>query len=131
MKPCKWKLSEVSQIYGLCISFKVNHFLSFILYVQIAKKNLGFFIEISGDLSTSSSTDDSSSSVDRRPSDLETSGGFTSTSADVSSSSESGASDLETSGGFTSTSAMRDSTSEESEKIDLLAELQAAAVLEG
>lgn len=40
-------------------------------------------------------------------------------------------SDLEATGGFTSSSSVGVSSSEESEKIDLLAELQAAAVLEG
>ncbi|RXN07152.1 ubiquitin carboxyl-terminal hydrolase 37-like protein [Labeo rohita] len=49
---------------------------------------------------------------------------------DTSSSAESSPSDLETSGGYTSTSAVGVSSSEESGKIDLLAELQAAAVLE-
>ncbi|KAL1248531.1 hypothetical protein QQF64_021849 [Cirrhinus molitorella] len=81
--------------------------------------------------STSTSADDSSSSPEDKASDLETSGGCTSTSADDSSLSPAGKlSDLETSGGFTSTSAVGVSSSEESEKIDLLAELQAAALLE-
>ncbi|KAL1268352.1 hypothetical protein QQF64_033715 [Cirrhinus molitorella] len=64
------------------------------------------FTDITGDQSSPSSTEDTSSTAEGSPSDLQTSGGYTSTSAvDVSS-------------------------SEESEKIDLLAELQAAAVLE-
>ncbi|XP_058648051.1 ubiquitin carboxyl-terminal hydrolase 37-like isoform X1 [Onychostoma macrolepis] len=87
--------------------------------------------DVSGVLSTSTSTDDSSSSPESGASDLEISGDFIFTSTDDSSSSaDRRLSDLETSGGFTSTSTMWDSTSEESEKIDLLAELQAAAVLE-
>ncbi|KAK2905415.1 hypothetical protein Q8A67_007214 [Cirrhinus molitorella] len=49
---------------------------------------------------------------------------------DTSSTAEGSPSDLQTSGGYTSTSAVDVSSSEESEKIDLLAELQAAAVLE-
>ncbi|KAL0180599.1 hypothetical protein M9458_023005, partial [Cirrhinus mrigala] len=80
---------------------------------------------VPGESSTSTSTDGSSSS---RPSDLKPSGGFTSISADGSSSS--GPSDMEPSGGFTSTSAVGVSPSEDSKKIDLLAELQAAALLE-
>ncbi|RXN07929.1 ubiquitin carboxyl-terminal hydrolase 37-like protein [Labeo rohita] len=87
-------------------------------------------LETSGGF-TSISADDSSSSPEDKLSDLETSGGFTSISADDSSSSpEHKSSDLETSGGFTSTSAVGVSSSEDSEKIDLLAELQAAALLE-
>ncbi|KAK2870192.1 hypothetical protein Q8A67_024584 [Cirrhinus molitorella] len=93
-----------------------------------------------GEQSSTFSIEDTSTSTDSRASDLlnETLemviggyGGCTSTSADDSSLSPAGKlSDLETSGGFTSTSAVGVSSSEESEKIDLLAELQAAALLE-
>ncbi|KAK2903348.1 hypothetical protein Q8A67_008061 [Cirrhinus molitorella] len=91
-----------------------------------------------GEQSSTFSIEDTSTSTDSRASDLlnetlemEVIGGCTSTSADDSSTCPEGKpSDLETSGGFTSTSTVGVSSSEESEKIDLLAELQAAALLE-
>ncbi|KAK2874661.1 hypothetical protein Q8A67_021814 [Cirrhinus molitorella] len=96
-----------------------------------------------GEQSSTFSIEDTSTSTDSRASDLlnetlemEVIGDVpgessTSTGADgPSSSPESKPSDLETSGGFTSTSTVGVSSPEESEKIDLLTELQAAALLE-
>uniref|UniRef100_A0A8C2KIU0 Ubiquitin carboxyl-terminal hydrolase n=1 Tax=Cyprinus carpio TaxID=7962 RepID=A0A8C2KIU0_CYPCA len=87
-------------------------------------------MEVIGEESSTSTSTDGSFSYG--PSDLETSGVFTSSSADdFSSSPEDYPSDLETSGVYTSSSAVGVSSSEDSEKIDLLAEIQATAVLEG
>ncbi|RXN12670.1 hypothetical protein ROHU_029471 [Labeo rohita] len=85
-----------------------------------------------------------STSTDKRPSDLRTAAlemeairdvhGDSSTSSSsegTSSSAESRPSDVKTNRGCTSTSAVSVSSSEESEKINLLAKLQAAAILEG
>ncbi|XP_026077471.1 uncharacterized protein LOC113055396 isoform X2 [Carassius auratus] len=112
--------------------------------------------DVAGEQSSTSSTEDTSTSTDGRPSDLlyailgsEATGGESSTSISTDGSSSYGPSDLETSGVYTSSSAedssssLEDhpsdletsgvftfSSSEDIEKIDLLAELQATAVLE-
>ncbi|XP_042622922.1 uncharacterized protein LOC109107602 [Cyprinus carpio] len=94
--------------------------------------------DVAGEQSSASSTEDTSTSTDSTPSDLlyatlgmEVIGEESSTSTSTDGSVSYGPSDLETSGVYTSSSAVGVSSSEDSEKINLLAEIQATAVLEG
>uniref|UniRef100_A0A9J8AQF0 Ubiquitin carboxyl-terminal hydrolase n=1 Tax=Cyprinus carpio carpio TaxID=630221 RepID=A0A9J8AQF0_CYPCA len=94
--------------------------------------------DVAGEQSSASSSEDTSTTTDSTPSDLlyatlgmEVIGEESSTSTSTDGSVSYGPSDLETSGVYTSSSAVGVSSSEDSEKIDLLAEIQATAVLEG